>query len=319
MLRENEIHSAAMLNLGFIPGAIHYASKGSGVPYGFQRDDRRVPASRLHTTIVDAYDAAGRQNGNNNVVVISPDSHSQAASLAFNKNMTHLVGNFPASRMNHRARIGMASAFTPMLEISGYGNLIKNLYFMHGTDAADLIGMLVSGSRNTFLNVHLNSPTNAAQASEAGWIGLHITASSENYFKDCFFGNNTQNQDEASTLVKVGVGCGITIFENCTFMQRVTIGQTDPYLFTIDNTTDTGLVIFKNCDFIADPGHGTPAVAFVFGGAGKGRALFDDRCQFWNYSSPGGAAGDAYCLMATKFASTDDDVGMLALVPTWGS
>ena len=320
-LREHDVHSGALIQaqLGFMPGEVHHCALGSGTNYGFLRDNRRIPASRLHTTLVDAYDSVGRQNANNNVIVLSPDSHSQAASLTFNKNMTHIIGDFPASKMAMRSRIGMSTDFTPMLTISGYGNLFANLYFMHGTVAADLVGMLISGNRNTFRNVHFNTPTNAAQGSESGWIGLHLQACAENYFKDCFFGNNTICQDEASTLFKMGVGCGIQYFEDCTFMQRITIGQTDPYLFTIDNTTDTGLCIFKNCDFIADPGHGTPAVAFKFSGAAKGRALFDSRCQFWNYTSPAGAAGDAYCLLARSLASTDDDTGMLAMEPTFGT
>ena len=318
-LREHELHSASALNLGFIPGEVHYCGTGDGNQYGFWRDDRRIPASRLHTSILDAYDAVGRKNATNSVVVVSPDSHSLAASPTFDKNMTHIVGNYPPTRMNMRARFEMSTAFTPMLTISGYGNLFKNLYFMHGTAAADLVGLLITGHRNTFENVHFLSPQNALQGSESGWIGIHLNTVAETYFKNCFFGNNTIAQDEASTLFKMSTGCGVAIFENCVFMQRITIGQTDPYLFTIDNTTDTGLCIFKNCDFIADPGHGTPAVAFKFSGSAKGRAMFDGRCQFYNYASPAGAAGDAYCLVARVLASTDDDAGMLALTPTFGS
>jgi len=316
MLREWEFQLAQLANLGFIPGACHVMGLQSGVPYGFWRDDRRVTASRLHTKLADAYIAAGVQNGNNNTIFVTPDNHTIDASQTFDKNMTHVVGMYPdEARMNHRTRLTQSTAFTPFVNVSGYGNLFKSLYLEHGTDVADVVGLLVSGNRNTFVNCYLNSPVNAALASDAGLISLHVSGA-ENYFKNCTFGNHTMALDEASCLVKFAAGNGINIFENCIFLMRCT--DTEPYFIHVVNTSDTGMAIFKNCTFIADPGTaGTPAIACYFAGSSMGYLYFDPLCQFINVTNISATTKDQYLRLATVLASTDDDVGMIATTPAF--
>ena len=314
MLREWEFQLAQLAQLGFIPGECHIFAKGSGVPYGFWRDNRRVPSAQLHTSLSNAYAAVGRMNGNNNTIFVSPDSHTLPATNVFDKNMTHLVGMYPAeARMNHRTRLTQGATGTPFVTVSGYGNLFKGLYFEHGTAAADYVGLYVSGNRNTFVNCYLNSPVNAALGSDTNLVGLQI-GGAENYFKNCTFGNHTVALDEASALLKFDAGNGINIFENCIFLMRCT--DTDPYFIHVVNTTDTGMAIFKNCTFIADPGTaGTPAIACYFAGASMGYLYFDPMCQFINVTNISATTKDQYLRLATVLASTDDDVGMIATTP----
>jgi hypothetical protein len=253
----------------------------------------------------------------NSAIKLVPGSSglSLAADPAWTLNCGALIGLAPEAMMNQRSRIGMSGAYTPMITISGYGNLFKNLYLQHGTAAGDLVGAHITGSRNAFHNVHFAGPMAAAQASEAGFIGVHIDTVAETYFKKCFFGNNTQDQDEASSLVKMSVGCGIAIFEECIFMMRAKAADTDPYFVTIDNTTDTGLAIFKKCLFIAAPNGGTPAVAINFVGAAVGYAILDAECQFCNVTNIAATDKDQFVRMGTILSSTDDDVGMIMTTP----
>jgi len=313
-LREHEVHSAALLGLGFVPGEVHYLATGSGVPYGFLRDNRKLMASRLHTNILDAYDAVGRQNGNNNVVVVSPDSHSLAAALVLDKNMTHVVGNFPLAggpAMNGRARLGMSTTFTPMITVSGYGNLFQNLYTMHGTAAGDYIGWLISGARNRFREVHFGGPMIAAQGGHASYNGVHVTGS-ENYFRDCVFGTSSIDRDELTPNVTLGAAT-YTVFENCIF--TMSIEDTEPYFIAVANTTGNTQAWFKNCQFYAmNANHASAAaVAFTFSGGSTAAMILDPNCSFNNVTKLAVSASMRYIFTPTVFAATADELNLIAI------
>lgn len=307
-LREHELHSAAALGLGFMPGEIHYCGLQSGNQYGFWRDNRRIPASRLHTTFPDAYDAVGRINANNNVVILSPDSHSLGASVTFNKNMTHLIGAYPGGRFSNRARFGMSTAFTPMFTVSGYGNLFRNIYSMHGTDAADLVGWLISGNRNTFEHVHFGGPMNAAQASEANYIGVHITGS-ENYFRRCTFGSNGRACDEASCVLKLAGGDNV--FEDCIFTMQN--DDADPYHVHVVNATSM-TAHFINCKFIAFNANWATGLtkSFHFSAGATAGIYLDSRCDFINVDAIAAADKDQFIWLSRPFGSTTDTEGYIS-------
>jgi hypothetical protein len=244
----------------------------------------------------------------NDVVIITPESHSLTESLTISKNATHWVGASAPSFMNQRSRIGMSTTFTPMVSITGYGNSFRNLYLMHGTAVGDYVGVAITGSRNSFHNVHFAGPLAEAQASDANFRGVTVVAA-ETYFSRCTFGNFTRNCDEATALFKQGAGCGVTIFEDCVFLLRVTAGQTDPFFVELDNATDTGDVIFKRCTFVAQIG--TPAVVFSVLGAGLGRIILDAACQFIGVAALADATDDSYILIPRTYNTTDDSLGLI--------
>jgi hypothetical protein len=310
-LREHEVHSAALLGLGFVPGEVHYLASQSQETYEFWRDSRRIPASRLHTNVLDAYDAVGRRNESNNVIVVSPDSHSLAAALVLNKNMTHVVGDFPlvgGPALNGRARFGMSTAFTPMITVSGSGNLFQSLYTMHGTAAADYIGWLISGARNRFREVHFGGPMAALQGGHASYEGVAIDGS-ENYFKNCVFGTDTIGRDETSPNVTLGAGT-LTTFDGCTFLANLTDG--DPVFVAVENTSAYTWAQFKNCQFLAfNSNYATQmTVAFKFSGGVSCAMVFDNNCQFQNVAAICDTAYDQYIWLPRQFVSTTDTEGM---------
>jgi hypothetical protein len=285
-----------------------YAS-ATGTPYLYWSARGGAVVDLMHSGIITA--EAAMTSGRNDMMLLTPEAHSLAASLTWDLNNSIMQGMAPEGLMNSRARIGMSTAFTPMMTISGYGNLFKNFYLQHGTAAADLIGVDITGSRNTFDHVHFAGPMNALQASEAGFIGVRLSTVAETRFRSCVFGNHTQSCDEASSLVKISTGCGITIFDDCLFF--ICAGDTDPIFVTVDNQSDTGMTLFRNCTFIADPGTaGTPAIAFKFLGSSMGYVYLDNRCQFVNVTNITATTTDGFVRAATTLASTDDDVGMIA-------
>jgi len=248
-LREHEVHSAALMGLGFVPGEVHYAAKGTAVPYGFLRDNRKLMASRLHPTILEAYKTAGTINGNNNVVVVSPDSHTQSAALTLDKNMTHVVGAYPSVMMSQRSRIGHDANVDALITLSGYGNLLKNLYVMHGRGSAtNLHAMEITGERNSLQNFHLGGPMHATEAGTAGYSNLELTAAAECYFKSCVFGTDTIARSAANSILRIGAQGVRNIFEDCVFLMSASAAT--PYFIEILVGVTYGWTLFRNCQFI---------------------------------------------------------------------
>jgi len=291
-LREHEVHSAAVAQLGFVPGEVHYCALQSGVNYGFLRDNRRIPASRLHTTLVDAYDSVGRQNANNNVVMVSPDTHTQAAALTWDKNMTHIVGMYPEAFQNQRARINHTVTLASFLTVTGYGNLFKNLYFDYGSaNATDLNLLTDTGGRNTYMNCHFLCE-NATPLDQATFDLVRL-GSNEFYFKNCFFGQDTVPWTNGNMIeFQATADPPRAVFENCIFLMNADNAQ----VTFLKAVTALGrcLIIFKNCQFI---NMGTTLTLAIDGtGLSNARMYFDQLCSFHGVTDVVAAAKEAYVL-----------------------
>jgi hypothetical protein len=188
--------------------------------------------------------------GRNDVVLLSPDSHSQATGLTWAKNMTHLVGMYGPGRLNLRARIGHSAAVTTLLTVSGYGNTFANFYmpYGYGTSATDLTAISVSGNRNSFINCHIASPMQTAQADQAGFAVIRFSETAggdglEHYFKNCVIGAETVAWTNG-VMFRVA-GTPRLVFEDCIFLMNTDNAQ----VRFIDGTAGdgAGFVIFKNC------------------------------------------------------------------------
>jgi hypothetical protein len=226
--------------------------------------------------------------------------------------MCGLIGNSPEAFMNQRARIGMSTTFTPMITVSGYGNLFANLYTMHGTAAGDYIGWLISGHRNAFRSIHFGGPMHADQGGHASYVGVDITGT-ENYFKSCTLGTSTIGRDEATPNFRVGPGTR-TVFEDTIFMCYLTDG--DPVFGEINNTSGTTEVWFRgNCQFIAlNANWATPMTkAFNITSGSTCGLYFSNDCQFINVTALSAADKDQYIFMPRQFVTTTDTEGMISV------
>lgn len=271
------------------------------------------PSENVHPDLLAAYNSA--VDARNDSIIVTPSNHSLGASLTWSKNMTHCLGSYVGSKMNIRNRIGMSTAFTPMILVSGFGNTFANIYTMHGTDAADLVGWEITGDRNSFYGVHFGGPMDATQAGTANYRGIDLTSGQENYFKDCVIGTSTQARDEADPNILFGPP-GRHIFEDCIF--QLYAGDGDPTFCEFANTS-TLEVFFRNCQFVALNANWATAitVAFEFTGGATAGVYLDQNCQFYNVTKVCASADDQLGVWYPRtHADTTDASNFVAYRPT---
>ena len=241
-----------------------------------------------HTTIESAYNAC--VSGRNDMIIVSPDSHSRAEAGVWAKNMTHLIGAYGPARMNMRSRFGQSAAFSPCLTVSGYGNTFANTYYMHGTASATNLNCITdSGGRNSWINCHFLGQ-DATAMDEAGY-NLFYLDNNESYFKDCFFGGDGAAMTDG-TLLKFGdnVDPPRSVFENCIFMMQA--DAADPTFIDVEFGCGNCWLIFKNCLFLNS---GTQLTYGVDGtGLGNADMFFDSRCCFTDVADITQTGQDAY-------------------------
>ncbi len=302
---------------GIAPGvaatkAMVYASS-SAAPYAYW-SGRATEVDQLYSGLATA--EAAMTTGRNDVILLTPEQHNLSAALTWDLNLTHLVGMYGgAARMGQRARIGMSTAFTPMITVSGYGNSFSNILTQHGTAAGDYIGWSISGARNTFNNVQFAGPMVAAQGGHASYKGVQLIGS-ENYFRDCTFGSITITRDELTPNLSIEPATDAmtyNIFENCTFL--LAAEDTEPYFIKATNTSGVIMAEFIACRFVCFSSNNAvkAAVAVTVSGAATAYLMFDPNCMFVNVSLPVVAAKTGYVHQATNFPSATDEVNQIAI------
>jgi hypothetical protein len=251
------------------------ADADGGTPYQYWQDLCHGNQNNFHTDIETALGLM--TTGRNDCLLLTPDSHTQGDKVTWNKNMTHLIGMFPPSYMNQRARIGHNANFETLLDVSGYGNLIANIYLMYGRgNAANLNCFTVSGDRNTFRNCHF-SCSNATELNTAGFHLARIKCG-EGYFHQCTFGLDTVATGATDLIQIYGASdrsCRV-IFEDCTFLMSADAGA-DANFIDIPDGNGSGIAQFLNCRFINIGTSLTYAIGWVGGAA---QLFFDNRCTF---------------------------------------
>lgn len=308
MKQRIKLLAATLAGIG-IPGVgeVHMVMRsGAYEPYSYWTD--LVDPDRHHTSIITA--ESKMTSGRNDVLLVTPDNHSLASSLTWDGNMTHMVGMFPPGYRNSRARIGMSTTFTPMMTISGYGNLFYSMYWMHGTAATDVTGLQITGHRNRFRYCHFGSPMVAAQGATSNYIGVLDINSSENYFYKCTIGTESIGRDEATPNVTFAANTGDNIFEECIFNLYLTDG--DPLFATFENTS-TVHALFKRCTFVAHNANWATSQtkAFNFTGGATAGCFLED-CNFINVGALAASDKDQFVWLSRPFVTTTDTEGGIA-------
>jgi hypothetical protein len=193
--------------------------------------------------------------------------------------------------LSQRARIAptaATTAFTPFFTISGSGCIFQNVQWFHGftTGTTAMVNVVVTGSRNYFVNCHIAGMGDAQSAADAGSRSLKIGAagSGENYFLNCTVGIDTGTKRTGAnasvefagaTVRNVFKGClfpfwcsassplGILgtgnecmdrfqLFDNCSFINATASGSTTmTVLGSLTTASSGGLLLFKQCVLIA--------------------------------------------------------------------
>lgn len=273
--------AAALSLLMQAGGNWYYVDPTNGTASG----DALTPTTATNDLAV-AY-ALCRSGYNDGVVFIGgATAYNPSTAITWSNNYCHLIGvtnGLPG--MGQRARIVNTAAndLATLFTLSGSGCLVANIQFFDGKDsAADGACVLVSGSRNHFVNVFvagMGDATASGPFSRAGSYSLKVSGS-ENAFTDCTIGLDTVARTAAnSELIVSGVrnrfiGCDIrcnsttagkflvqidnaggdlrdTIFDSCLFFCYTTNWAAGiNNAFSLPASGNTFWVILKDCSLV---------------------------------------------------------------------
>lgn len=304
-----DISNSALGRFG-IPGLAegHVLTAASGVLQQYWADKTNGSSDSHHTDIENGL--ALMTSGRNDFMLVSPESHNQTDNVVWSKNMTHLIGMAPPSLMNMRPRLtASTAAVTSLFTVSGYGNLIANMYFPYGGDSAAMLNIATfSGERNSVMNCHF-LPIHATPLDQAGFIGVDV-ACNEMTFKNCTFGGDSVAWTNGALVRLYGAAdrsCRV-VFENCDFIVNADNAQV-VFLSTVAGMGE-GAVRFKNCNFINT---GT-TMTLGINGAGLGNALlhFDFGCSFYGCTDVVAAAYESYVICGLNYAANAATSNLLA-------
>lgn len=206
----------------------------------------------------------------NDVVLLvgNGTSNPATAAIVWANDYTHLIGlNSGGPEPRSRIKCPAALATTPFVTWSADGCVVKNISFWHETsDAAGLVNVLVSGSRNTFEGCQFAGGVGANAVT--GARSLKIGSAGEgsgNTFKSCIVGCDTISIPNGAAGVEFVSGAMHTTFEDCTFAIS-TDGTTYAHVTAAAAAGVGRLNVFKRCMFVNE-GSGVQASAFVIGAA----------------------------------------------------
>ena len=210
-------------------------------------------------------------SGNNDVVFLTGTVHT-TATLTWSKNMTHLIG-LTAPSNSDRARISAtgATAFSPLVNVTGYGCKFINIGTFHGGFTGATGSQVCwnegasGGGRNYYNNCQFYGGGDATTAALSGMRSLTITASDENVFENCTIGLDTiVRATNANASMEVLGGSARTRMKGCVFQALVSdasdvhitagVGAMDRYLLldgcalinVVDSTSTTMTVAITN-------------------------------------------------------------------------
>lgn len=227
---------------------------------------------------------AACQSGNNDVIFFSGDFHP-TASLAWNKNKTHLVGLAGAgsgasgtgSRISVASTTATSGAISPLVNVTGSGCIFQNIAVLSGINqAATQVAWAEAGGNNTYINVDINQVGNATAGAQAGNRALTI-ASLDNFFENCTIGGDQVVRATGnSATVEFLATSGRVTFRNCVF--AMWSSNTANLHFTAATTTMSGFSVLMDC-LLVNNLQGAGAVSLTaaasLNGSAGGLLLFD--------------------------------------------
>lgn len=193
----------------------------------------------------------------NDVVYVIASGNSAAettddltATLAWNKDLTHLIGVNPGPMHSSRSRIGtQTTAITPLVNVSANGCMIANISAFHGV-TADQTGLVCwedSGNRNVYHNVHFAGGGITTTADDAGMRSLKLSGGGERLFKNCVIGINTMDRTTTANAELELAGSVRDVFEDCIFD---TYGSGAHAMVIVGATGLDRYALFRRCSFI---------------------------------------------------------------------
>ncbi len=183
--------------------------------------------AQAYKTLATAYGACTA--GQNDAVFLMANGGTSAtarsdAAFTWAKSETHLIGMASPVFFSQRARIApntTTAAFTPYFTVSASGCIFQNIQWFMGFTAGTTaqIGMVVTGSRNYFLNCQIAGMCDADHASgaDAGSRVLKLGGggAGENVFDSCVIGADTEVRSAANATIEFTGGAVRNVFRDC--------------------------------------------------------------------------------------------------------
>ena len=256
---------SAFGNIGLAGGDVYFVDVANGLSAATGNSP-----DAANSSVATAYGYTTSAKNDCVILIASGSAWAPTASLTWANSYTHLIGTgVPLPGEGARARIEAASSvdITPVMTVSGTGNLFSGLKINNMHDAAaDSGALIVTGSRNCFVNSMIFGMGSTAAGARAGSYSVWINNGSENYFERCTIGTDTVLRAAAnSELIVKGPR---NSFRDCKFASNcATAGK---FMVKIDaNAVDNRSIIFEDCLFYNyDTDHGdTLTDAFTISGA----------------------------------------------------
>ena len=195
-------------------------------------------------------------SGNNDVVYVNGNI-TLAATLAWAKNKTHLIGlsdgyfNSLNNLLTPASLAATTGAFSPLVNVTGQGCIFKNIAAVSGiAQAATQVCWAEAGGWNTYINCHFSGVGNATAAAQAGNRSLTI-ASIKNSFINCVIGGDSiVRATGTNSSVEFLAGAGSCIFRGGTFPMWSSVAASTFLLAA--TATCSGYMLFDGCQFIND-------------------------------------------------------------------
>ena len=294
--------------LPFITGTWFFVDPTSGLSTN-DGLSRETPFASVVTAYNACTDGAG-----DGICVMSRGSTSAAttsylsAAIGWTKSGITVVGIAAATRFSSRARIANASSalnLANLINLSGSNNAFYNTSLYNGgTTGAG--GLLISGSRNYFENVHLVGG-NGMTTPTVNDYDLKFNNATENTFVNCSIGTDTFDKSDiaGAELIISGDsstgGCSRNRFINCEFLSKRSAGTTAGIIKITSADALTRTHIFDNCVFhmYRDGGVTSEATVVIGSVPDNGFIIFKD-CVRHGFTDWGAVAATGRIYSASK-------------------
>lgn len=188
----------------------------------------------------------------------------QTASLAWNKDMVHLIGINAGAMFSNRSRIGtQTTGLTPLVNVTANGCLFQDIQAFHGVsgDQTGLVCWQDSGNRNVYRNVHFAGGGISTTADDAGMRSLKLAGGGERLFQKCVIGLDTIDRSTTANAELELAGSVRDVFEDCIL---TTYGSGAHAMVLVTATGLDRYALFRRCAFINPIQSGTTALTECF-------------------------------------------------------
>jgi hypothetical protein len=243
------------LGLPFIAGKWYFVDPTSGS----SGNDGLSPTSAF-ASLSTAYTACTSGAGDGIALISRGTTNAGCtsyltAALDWTKWGITVVGISAPTKFSQRSRVSTAAAdLAYLVDVQGSNNIFKNVAF-YNSGTTGIGGVIVSGDRNYFENVHFVGGNGMTVPTVADF-SLKLMGAEENTFVDCVIGTDTFDKGDIAGAQLIldrdaaFSGCARNRFFGCEFLAKSSAGTTCG-LIKLNATGDsiTRTHIFKECIF----------------------------------------------------------------------